>query len=162
MPPEINNDVEQPNEAEEELDAVEVIAQLKANTVPRERYENLKREHADLLKAYANGDQIDVPGAEQTSIEDLRKRFLQPENLSDLEIAQTGLELRRRIMESGGEDPSLAVGSYHQITDADRQSSERTWDVIEQCIERADGDNAVFVAELSRRMNDVQMPRARR
>lgn len=66
------------------------------------------------------------------------------------------------LIESGNPDPFLPIGLRIAPTQEDIQAAERVADVLQQCLDYADGDNALFTAEFQRRTMNVPMPSRKR
>lgn len=144
------------NESTEEVDYVQAIQELKANSVPKEQYAKLKDENAKLLKSLINGETLEAESAEaKPSIADLRKELYSGDwQGRDIDYARKTLELRTAVIESGGADPFLPVGHKVIPDDNDISCARKAAEVMQDCIDFADGDNGVFLAELQRRMID--------
>lgn len=157
MPDEIleNQPDTNPNE-----DYIETIKKLKENTVSKEEYDKLRAQNKQLLDSLVNGEDIEQPSEEVSSIEDIRKELFNPDKeLSNLEYASKALELRDRVLEEKGIDIFVAKNSQYPNEAA--ASAERVASVLQQCIDRAEGDSSIFTAELQRRTNDILIPRRR-
>lgn len=148
----INNDYQ-----EEQESAVDIITEMRANTVPKDKYERLQAEHGKLLKALAKGDTIEVEAPNKPDVDELRLS-LYTENvqmLSDVQIAEKTLQLRQAVMEAGGQDPFVPFGKQTGPEDSDFATADRVASVLQDCVDYANGDNAIFLAELQRRTMDV-------
>lgn len=140
-------------------DYIAAIQELKQNSVEREKYNQLKAENKKLLDAIVNGQEIDVSKQEnKRSIEEIRNELFNGEkDLSNLEFIQNALELRSALIEKGEPDPFLPVGNQITPTDADIAAAEKVATVLQECVDYAEGDSAVFTNELQRRMVDVRI-----
>lgn len=140
---------------------LDVIAEMQRNSVPKDVVDKLREENARLLNAYANGH-VDTGSAEppKHDINELRKRFLE-KDMNNLEYAQTTLDLRQASIEAGLGDPFLPIGQKIAPTAEDVQKANQVAAVLQECIDYADGDSAIFTNELQRRTIDV-MPTRRR
>lgn len=141
----------------EEVDYVQAIQELKANSVPKEQYAKLKAENSKLLNSLINGETIEAGSLpEKPDISKLRKELFDGDaQLTNLEYISKTLELRDAIMESGGTDPFLPVGHKVLPDDNDIACANKTAAILKECVEFADGDSGVFTAELQRRMIDT-------
>lgn len=140
---------------------IQAIADLKKSTVSKEDYDKMKDENAQLLKVLIEGGQ--VAGAEEKteSIADLRKDlFGEDKHLSNLEYCKKALALRKSIISSGGVDPFCPVGYKVTSDEEDSKAAERVAKVLQECIDYAQGDSAIFTNELQRRMIDTAPQRA--
>ena len=140
-------------------DYLATIKELKQNSVEREKYNQLKAENKKLLDAIVNGQELDVPKQEnKRSIEEIRNELFNGEkDLSNLEFIQNALELRSALIEKGEPDPFLPVGNQITPTDADIAAAEKVATVLQECVDYAEGDSAVFTNELQRRTVDVRI-----
>lgn len=143
------------NTTEEEVDYIQVINDLKANTVDRKQYNKLKDENSRLLETLISGGQIDAPKKE-TDINQLRKDLYGGgSSLSNLDYWTKTMELREAIIAKGDKDPFAPQGKNIVATDADLASAEKVAEAIQHCIDVAEGDNLVFTNELQRIMVDT-------
>lgn len=140
---------------ETETDYIAAIEELKNSTVSKEEYQKLRDENKKLLQSLIRGDQI-TPETETTpDIKVLRaKLFSEDSDLSNLDYAATALELRQALIDAGEKDPFLPWGKNISPTVEDIDAAERVAAVLNDCIEYANGDSAVFTNELQRRMID--------
>lgn len=144
-------------------EAVDALIDLKKNSVPKTEYDELNARYKKVLDSVVNGGTVEVVNGEDQGhpIDELRKDLLNPEcNLSNLEYAKKALELRKKVMDEGKVDPFIPVGRQISATDNDIALANKVATVIEECIEIADGDSAIFTNELQRRtMDTVSFPR---
>jgi hypothetical protein len=146
-------------------DYIQAIADLKANSVPMDKYLKVKDENKKLLDSLVRGDSISQDQVKpRESMADLRKSLYGSgsDSLSNLDYWTKTLELREQIMESGKEDPFVPQGHNIVATEEDRAAAQRVADVVKHCIEVADGDSLVFTNELQRRTADVNVLKPRR
>lgn len=135
-------------------DYIEAIKKLKENSVPKEDYEKIQEENRKLLESLINGETIEQT-SEKPDISALRKELFSEEcELNNLEYITKIMELRSAIMDSGGMDPFLPYGKKIIPTEEDIDTANRVAQVLQDCIEYADGDSQVFTNELQRRMID--------
>ena len=141
----------------EEVDYVQAIQELKANSVPKEQYAKLKAENSKLLNSIINGESIEASQVpEKTDIDKLRKELFSGEvELNNLEYVSKALELRDAIIEAGGTDPFLPHGTKVIPDDNDIACANKTAAILKECVDFADGDSGIFTAELMRRTVDV-------
>lgn len=134
-----------------ETDYIAEIEKLKSNTVSKEQYEAMREENRKLLNSLVNGTrEAAAPEEPKTSIEDLRKKLFQTEEISNLEYCKAAVELRDRLIEEGQPDPFLPSGKNIVATDEDIACANRVAAALKECIEYADGDSAIFTNELQR------------
>ena len=142
------------------VDYIAAINELKQNTVDRTKYDQLKAENKKLLDSIVNGQDIDIPQAkeEKKSVEELRKEFLsQDVDMTNLDWVSHALELRNTLISEGKPDPFLPYGKQILPTDEDVNCANKVADVLQECIDYAEGDPSVFTNELQRRMVDVKI-----
>lgn len=149
-------------EIDENVDYLEAINTLKENTVPKEQYSKLREENKRLLEALVNGEQIEVETETPVDVAELRKSlFNGDKELSNLEYVTKALELRKALIEKGERDPFLPVGN--QITDTAEMISkaQNVADVLQECVDFAQGDSGIFTAQLQRILKDPLPRRGR-
>lgn len=153
MPDEIESGAENNQNG---VDYIEAIKKLKENTVSKEDYERVQEENKKLLQSLINGETIDPAEEEKPDIDALRKELFSEEcELNNLEYTSKALQLRTAIMEAGGIDPFLPYGKKIVPTEEDIETANRVAQVLQECVEYAEGDSAVFTNELQRRMIDT-------
>lgn len=148
-----------------ETDYISVINELKANSVPLDKFNKVKDENKKLLDSLVRGDSISQDQVKpRPSMDDLRRDLYGSgsDSLTNLDYWTKTLELRDQIIESGAEDPFVPQGHNIVATEEDRAAAQRVADVVKHCIDVADGDSLVFTNELQRRTADVNMLKARR
>lgn len=136
---------------------IEALKEMKEKTVSRESYEKLKGENEQLVRAIINGDSIEVEEEKkEVDIDKLRKElFTEDNNMSNLEFAKNALELRKALLDKGEEDCFVPQGKKIIADDNDYAAAQRVADVLQQCIDYADGDEEAFTNELMRRTVDT-------
>ena len=139
-------------------DYLAAINELKANSVDRQKYEELKAENKKLLDSIVNGTEVALPAAEKKSIEELRANYLK-EDQSNLDFITNALALREALMAEGKPDPFLPLGEQILPTDEDIATANKVASVLQECVDYAEGDSNVFTNELQRRLVDVKLPR---
>ena len=140
-------------------DYLATIKELKQNSVDRQKYDQLKAENKKLLESIVNGQEIDLPKQEQKrSIEEIRQELFKGDvDLSNLDFIKDALELRSALIAEGEPDPFLPVGNQIAPTDFDIATAEKVANVLQECVDYAEGDSAVFTNELQRRTVDVKI-----
>lgn len=143
-------------------DYIDEINKLKETTVPKEQYEKLKADNKKLLESLIKGEQLPVPPQEKPSIEEMRKKLLNPgKELTNLEYIENVLALRDAIIEEGGHDPFVATPTTgYNPPQESYDAAEQAALLLQHCIEYADGDSSLFTSELQRHLVDpVGIPR---
>lgn len=137
-------------------DYLAAIKELKENSVDRSEYDKLKAENKKLLDSIVNGTEVALPKAEKKSVEELRAAYLK-EDQTNLEYIENALKLREALIAEGKPDPFLPVGEQILPTDDDVKTAQKVADVLQECVDYAEGDSAVFTNELQRRIVDVKV-----
>ena len=144
---------EQTNEYQTYIDEIQ---NLKENTVSKEQYEKKCEENRRLIQSLANGTPL--PGAEQEppkpSIDELRKKLANGDQLSNLEYVKTVLALRNSLIEKGEQDPFVPQGANVKPEATDWATAQRVADAFQSCVDYADGDSEIFTTELMRITKD--------
>lgn len=135
------------------VDYISAINELKQNSVDRKQYEKLQQENKRLLDALVDGKQIELPKKEEPNIPEMRKNLFGGD-LSNLEYVDTALKLRTALIEKGEPDPFLPVGDKVNLTQDTIDKAEHVANVLQECVDFADGDSGIFTAELQRRTVD--------
>lgn len=137
-------------------DYISAINEMKQNTVSKEQYLKLKEENRKLLDSLVNGQQVEQKEVKKpVDIEELRKDLFGVKNkqMNNLDFVSNALKLRTAIIENGGQDPFVPVGHKVQTTHNDYESAQRVADVLQECVDYADGNPEVFNDEFKRRIN---------
>lgn len=137
---------------------IEALAKVKETTVPKEDFDRLKEENKKLLDHVINGTELEGQGEkpEPIDLDGLRKELFEGEN-TNLEYCQKALKLRNELIAQGKPDPFLPVGNQISPTDYDIEKAQQVADVLQECVDYADGDSAIFTQELMRRTQDVKI-----
>ena len=145
-------------EVVDNTDYITAIKELKENSVDRSKYDQLKAENKRLLDSIVNGTDIgQVQPQEKKSIDELRTAYLK-EDQTNLEFVQNTLALREALIEKGEPDPFLPIDNKILPTDEDVATANRVAQVLQECVDYAEGDSDVFTNELQRRTVDIPMP----
>lgn len=151
---------------EEQQDAVSLAKALKEtreNSVPKEEYEKLKKQNSELISEVINGggntesaQKEATPTDIDADIKKLREELYGPKcsELNNLQFWEKTLALRENVIKKGEPDPFLPVGAKISPTDEDAVKAQNVADVVQQCIEEADGNSEVFTALLQSRTNN--------
>ena len=136
------------------VDYIEALKEMKENSVSKAEYEKLKDENRKLLNAFTNGETISIPQEVKPNIDELRAKVMS-EDQTNLEYITNVLALRKAVIENGDEDPFVPVGSKIAPTAEDRLKAQNVADVLQECVDYAQGDSQLFTNELQRRTIDV-------
>lgn len=147
----------------EETDKVALAKALKEareNTVSKEEYDKVVAENKALVSEIINGEgagngQKPAPEQQEASIDELREKLYGPKcsELSNLDFWKYTLALRDKVIKEGDPDPFLPVGTKISPTTEDVEKANNVADVVQQCIDEAEGNSEVFTALLQSRMN---------
>ena len=137
-------------------DYLAAINELKQNSVSREDYNKLKAENKKLLDSIVNNVPVEVQSPQRKSIEELRAAYLK-EDQTNLEYISNALKLREALISEGKPDPFLPIGEQILPTDEDVAAANKVASVLQECVDYAEGDSAVFTNELQRRLVDVKI-----
>ena len=137
-------------------DYLAAINELKQNSVNREDYNKLKAENKKLLDSIVNGTSVEVQSPQKKSVDELRAAYLK-EDQTNLEYISNALKLREALMAEGKPDPFLPIGEQILPTDEDVAAANKVASVLQECVDYAEGDSAVFTNELQRRLVDVKI-----
>lgn len=138
------------------IDYISAINEIKQNSVPRDKYEQLEREKKELINALKNNSQINlVDDREKKSIDELRSDlFNSGRDLTNLEYVERTLALRDALIEKGEPDPFLPNGKNYSITQDDINKAEIVAQTFRECVDYANGNSQLFTQELMRRTKD--------
>lgn len=155
-----DKDLQNQNQNNENQDYIDAINKLKENTVDKDKYMKLKEENKKLLESLVNGEDIAAANTvEKVDVGQLRQELYGEDSyLSNLDYVQKTLQLREAIIEGGGRDPFLPNSSQYSESSEDIEKALAVADVLQQCVDYAEGNNDIFTLELQRRMNDVKVP----
>ena len=150
-----NTELEKDANVVDNTDYIEVIQTLKENSVDRAKYEALRADNKRLLDAVVNGQTVENTVKPQVDIQALRNELFNKENQTNLQYVENALKLRTALIESGEQDPFLPYGSKIVPTDEDIATANRVAAVLQECVDYADGDSAIFTNEVQRRTVDT-------
>lgn len=154
----MTNELENNNE-----DYIEAIKDLRANTVSKEAYMKLKNENKRLISNLVEGNVENVPKKEEVDIGKLRKElFDRDAQKTNLDYVDKALKLREALIEKGEKDPFLPWGKQIAPTNNDIECANKVANALQECVDYADGDPAVFNSELQRILNDTPAIKRRR
>lgn len=138
------------NENNEYIDAIQ---ELKANSVSRDEYNKIKEENKKLLDTLVSGGQIEVE-EKPVDLKELRNDLFNKQNQTNLEYVEKTLKLREELMKRGEKDPFLG-NSINGYTEEDIAIANRVANGLQHCVDVANGNSAMFNAELERIMVDT-------
>ena len=133
----------------------EQVLDIQKNYVKKEKYDEAIANYQKLVKSVLDGADIQNPNGDPESpkISDLRKELYDPDStLTNLEYVEKTLQLRKAIIEETGKDPFLPTGIKEKITEADAAQAEKTAQILQECVDEANGDPEVFDIILSKKV----------
>lgn len=151
------NEIEK-NDGQENNQYIETIKKMKENMVDKDEYEKVKAENKQLLDTVINGGDVATENETNKPIDlnTLRDELFNKEN-TNLGYVEKALKLRSELIAQGEPDPFLPVGSQISPTDYDIQTAEKVANVLQECVDYAQGDSGVFTNELMRRTTDIKI-----
>lgn len=137
---------------------IETIQKLKDNTVSKEEYDTLLSDNKKLLDAIVSGQTsaINQPKEEpeKVDIQALRNELYGGRyEGTDLDYMTKVLKLRKAIMDTGAPDPAVCNGVKTTATEADYENCDRVCNRLQEIVDYANGDPAVFRNEFMRVVN---------
>ena len=149
-----NNLVNGQEGTDNDLDLLEEIKSLKANTVSKEEYQKQVEKNRALMKQIINGGGREEKTDEPVDINALRKEiFENPEGLSDREFWKKTLMLRKERLEREGVDIFLPKGRKTRYTRDDLESAQNVADTIGQILEDTEDNPNLFKTLLNDAIN---------
>lgn len=141
-----------PTNVNDSTDYINAIKEMKQNSVSRDMYDKLKQENKQLIDALVEGKTIDVQPQEKPDINKLRQELYGKDcdKLTNLEYIDKTLKLRQALIDAGERDPFLPNGSHVKVTGQHFDQANATAEAFKHCVEFAEGDSALFTAELQR------------
>ena len=140
-----------------EVDYIQAIQDLKANSVSKEQYLKLKQENKKLIQNLVEGtSEVSGAPAPKVDVDQLRKDlFKRDTSMTNLTYIDNALKLREALIERGEKDPFLPWGHQISPTDADINTANKVASILQECVDYADGDASVFQSELQRVLEDT-------
>lgn len=149
-----NEVVVNPNE-----DYLEVIKDMKKNSVPRAEYDKIREENKRLLNSLVNGDDVEIPSQEEEpetpqkrTEEELKKSisetcsklFVEDNSMTNLECAKQIIKYHDDMLELTGNDPFENSGGKFLTSENDKSSPKRTYEYLKNCVEQSQDDPTAF------------------
>lgn len=143
---------------------IDTINNLKATTVSRSEYDKVRDENKKLLEAMVNGridESASTEAASKPTIQDLRNKAYgkDSDKLTDLEYVTTVLDLRDALLEKEGIDHMIPSGKKYSPDINDQHCAQKAYEGLRHCVDIANGDNDVFIREVTRITSDIGLPR---
>lgn len=138
-----------------EVDYISAINEMKQNTVSREMYDKVCADNKKLLDTLVSGGQLSEE-VQPVNIDECRKKLFNTDGtISNLEYWDNALKLRQALIDKGERDPFLPYGQNISPENEDIATAEKVAQVVQECIDYAQGDPDVFTNELQRRTLDT-------
>lgn len=136
-------------------DYLKAIQDLKKNTVERREYEKILEENKKLLKTIVEttGTPTESAKPEPVDIQELRTKLMSTE-MTNLEYIQTALKLRNALIEKKLPDPFVPIGKKVSPTAIDFDKANQVAEVLNECVEKAQGNPTDFTIALKGRIRD--------
>lgn len=144
------------------------IQRLKETTVPREENDKLKAENKALFDKCRSMIEMTMEGKgkmeeenpEGPTIQELRNKLYGKgsEDLTDLEYIEGTLLLRKKLIDEEGIDPFVPIGRKYSPDANDIYCAQKLAEGFQHCVDVAQGDNQVFINEITRITKDTAMP----
>lgn len=137
------------------MDYIAALKEMRENSVSKEKYLKLQGDNKRLMNMFVKGETPPELKAESPKdLNEMRRDLFCKEN-NNLEYCQKALALRDELIKQGQRDPFLPYGKQIRPTNEDVQCVERFVQIVNECIDYADGDSNVFTQELNRRTYDT-------
>lgn len=146
-----------PQTADDVSHLISAVKEMKENHVSRDAYEKMMERNDELMERNKALVDCIINGSERPAIEEMKK---QPEgrslselrriacsregNIMNLEWATAVKELNDKVVASGGQSIVLPQGRGVAITETERAQGKQFLDVLEYCINEAQGDEDTF------------------
>ena len=146
---------------EDQMDPVDIINNLKENSVSKERYNEIVAQNRKLMQALANGEKIEGEAPKKPDVQELRNTLFSDaeQDMVNIKYMSAALSLRDTLLEDTGKD--IFAGEYpteEQLTQANDFA-----DAVRSALEVANGDDSIFTADFQRYFKDTPIaPRAGR
>ena len=138
------------------------IQKLKEERVPKTELEKLREENKQLLESLLNGKEPEKEeeNTEGPTIQELRNKLYGKgsEDLTDLEYIEGTLLLRQKLIDEEGIDPFVPIGRKYSPDANDIYCAQKLAEGFQHCVDVAQGDNTVFLNEITRITKDTAMP----
>ena len=153
----------------EQSNILEQIEEVKKNSVPKEKYDKVKKELDDVYSKVLKGENLDLPKApvdKKKRMEELKTQLygkgIEDSNMTNLDYIKDTLELRNLIIEEGGDDPFLGVRKEGVVvTDKDYEKAQTIADTLQDMVDEADGSADAFRTIYARRVVEM-MPQKKK
>lgn len=132
---------------------VEIIKNLKANTVSKEEYDRVVKENKTLADAFAYSAPDSTEPAEVIPTEEdiqVLRNNLTKRNQTNFEFIKNACKLRESLLARGERDPFLPKNEDYQINTLDEEKCQNIYEGLKYCIDESNNDPELFNANLKR------------
>jgi len=147
----MENELKEDEKVEDNSMYIDEINKLKETTVPKEKYDKLKEDNKKLLASLVNGEGATEEKKETVNLDECRKKIFS-EDVSNVEYCKCALDLRNAYKEQKGIDLFLPRGRDIRPTEEDCRKAQAVADVLQDCLDQAEGNNEVFTGLLNSRI----------
>ena len=150
---------EESNPEDTSVNYINAINKLKATTVSKESYDKLMDENRNLIESLTNGtyetQKEDKPIVDATEIKRRQDDLFNHEN-NNLEFWKKALALREAQLQYSHTD-IFAPSASESFTPSEEstRTAQKVANIVQECIDYADGDSELFTQELQRRTVDT-------
>lgn len=138
-----------------ETNYIEVINNLRNNTVSKAEYEKALKDNKMLAEALATTpaqaaaeEVVTLPTDEE--VQGLRDKLFNTKHMTNLEYIRTSLELRDALLARGERDPFLPNNNGYVDNDVDNAKVEAMAKGLQQMVDYCGNDAKLFNSELQR------------
>lgn len=155
-------------EQQEQLSPAEAAIQMMENMVPREKFDEVNRQYAQLIQNLSKGKMPDIEQKQEVDQEAMDKRFKElvtkmadtDHSMGPVEAFKNMLEVDKYMRDCG--QRSIFAPSSGELDSAAELSCDRVRDLIQASVDNSDGSDAVAVAYLGNHLVDPLMGRPTR
>lgn len=147
--------------------SIEIIKQLKENTVSKEDYNKLLAKNNELMKAFAEGtyDPAAKTPKEPTK-EELDKMYLDNVKAIGNHSCKSNLEAAKRLLQLNDDsirrgDGMIGLPTKGTPSQEDVEGVERTWELMRFAVEKANGSESVYNAVIGDHLMDNNLIKVR-
>lgn len=144
----------------EQEDLIQMVEDLKANSVSKEDYQKLQADNKRLMQALIKNEKLQEV-SEPFDLAGTCKELLNGDN-TNLEYIDKALKIRKHIKDTKGIDVFVNQGALERPSEQQLAAAETVAEVLQECVDEAQGDAAAFQVALQRRTTDPPLARVRR
>lgn len=125
---------------------LEQIEELKGSTVSKDKYDSVVEDYRKMAEAFMNGQTIDKEEAPEAPVDGnniLNELVMGDTKHSNLDYVVAALEAREALIKAGI-DPNMPFGPKAEYTENDAEQTEYIAKILQECVDRAEGDPASF------------------